>query len=68
MPRYDMQCDACGRVRTDVWVSNWRDANGVIDIAPCECGFATMRWNKLPSAPNFSVKGYNAANGYGRKE
>lgn len=62
-----MQCDACGKIRTDVWVSSFRDANGVVDIAPCECGFATMRWIRLPSAPNFNVKGFNAKNNYGVK-
>ena len=66
MPRYDFKCLSCGNVREDVWVSNFRDASGTFNatlLAPCECGVS--QWERLPSAPNFSVGGFNAKNGYG---
>lgn len=68
-PRFDFRCTKCASLREDVWVSNFRDATDSFagtDIAPCvECG-GTME--KMPAAPNFSVKGFNAKNHYGVKE
>lgn len=58
----------CHQVRVDVWVSSFRDATGTFDakgLTPCECG--SDAWEKLPAAPNFSVKGYSAKNNYGVK-
>lgn len=66
MPRYDFKCEDCGHVREDVWMSTYRESQGVdtLDIAPCEkCG-GLLR--KMPSAPNFTVTGYNAKNGYSK--
>jgi predicted nucleic acid-binding Zn ribbon protein len=65
MPRYDFKCTSCGKIRQDVWVSNFRDAlNTRIMVSPCdECG-AWME--KLPCAPNFTINGYNAKNGYSK--
>jgi putative FmdB family regulatory protein len=64
MPRYDFKCTSCGKMRQDVWVSNFRDAlNTPIDISSCECG---GQLQKQPSAPNFTINGYNAKNGYSK--
>lgn len=63
MPQYDYQCLLCRQIRLDVTVSNWRDADGRVEL--CGCGGTMV---KQPSAPHFMVKGYNASNGYGRKE
>jgi predicted nucleic acid-binding Zn ribbon protein len=65
MPRYDFECPKCKRVYPDKDFSNWRDASGDYMVACDDC---EVRLVKLPCAPNFAVKGYNAANGYGRKE
>lgn len=65
MPRYDFAC-VNGHVRPDVWMSSYRDALGctTLDITPCEhCGEPLM---KQPCAPNFSVKGFSAKNGYSK--
>jgi len=62
MPQYDYQCIVCEKKRENVMVSNYRDAQGHLEL--CECG-GEMR--KLPAAPNFQVKGFNAANHYGAK-
>lgn len=65
MPRYDFQC-ANGHVRTNVWVSSFRDAAHVaVNISPCECG---LPMEKQPCAPAFKVSGFNAANGYSKKD
>lgn len=66
MPRFDFKCPDCGLVRYDVWISGYRDSQGLrtADIAPCEfCGGIL---EKQPAAPNFSVSGFNAKNGYSR--
>jgi len=62
MPRYDFEC-ANGHVRENVWVSSYRDAlNAPVGVSPCvECGLVMT---KKPCAPNFTVKGFNAKNGY----
>lgn len=64
MPRYDFKC-ANGHVREDVWVSSFRDAlNAPAAITPCEhCGLVLV---KQPCAPNFSISGYAARNGYSK--
>ncbi len=64
MPRFDFKCAACGKVRPDVWVTNWTSSTGRQMPINCECG-ATME--KQPAAPNFAVKGYSARNNYGVK-
>lgn len=64
MPRYDFKC-VNGHVREDVWVSMFRAAQPLPPdfVAPCECGEPMLR---QPCAPAFSVKGFNAKNGYSR--
>lgn len=63
MPRFDFRCQKCGALRQDVWVTNWTSATGRAMPINCECG---AEMEKIPAAPNFSVKGFNAANRYGR--
>ena len=62
-PVFDYRCIVCNRFRPDVQVSNWNDATATHQET-CECG-GEMR--KQPAAPNFTVKGFNAANSYGTK-
>lgn len=63
MPKHDYRCGCCGRTREDVWTSNFRDASNTRPPVVCECG-ASM--DRLPSAPNFQVNGFNAQNGYSK--
>lgn len=63
MPRFDFKCHPCDRIDTNVWVSV--DAAAPNNRRTCYVCGALME--KLPAAPNFSVKGYNAANGYTHK-
>jgi hypothetical protein len=73
MPRFDFKCPLCGNVRHDVWVSllNLERKDFGKDISPClrmigdglVCGGIL---EKQPCAPNFSVKGFNAKNGYSK--
>ena len=60
MPRFDFYCHRCSRKWTDTWVSSYRDAQD----APRPCPDCGTHMEKLPAAPNFAIKGYNAANGY----
>lgn len=64
MPRYDYACKN-GHVRKDVWVSHFSaQLDRRLDISPClECGEDLER---QPCAPNFTVGGYNAKNGYSK--
>jgi hypothetical protein len=63
MPRHDYQCPVCLRIAE---LSDEREA-----WCHCECGFfegaspaACLKMERLPSAPAFTVKGFNAKNGY----
>ncbi len=66
MPIYDYECPTCGRHTTAFTRIEHRDF-------PTLCGQVTngvMCWTELrrvPSAPSFSIKGFNAANGYARR-
>lgn len=63
MPRYDFKC-ANGHLREDVWVSMSRAAQKPAYILECDiCG---QPMDKQPCAPNFSVSGFNAKNGYSK--
>jgi len=63
MPRFDYYCPACDTTYPDLWVST---ADVTKDrFCPNEdCGLVLDR---LPAAPAFSVRGYNAKNGYSKK-
>lgn len=66
MPTYDFACKN-GHVRPDVWVSMFRDSLRQLPegfVKPCEdCG---EPMEKQPSAPAFTVNGFNAKNGYSK--
>jgi putative FmdB family regulatory protein len=64
VPRWDYACKHCGYVDTNVTLSNWREATNHVIICP-RCG---DRMERVPCAPNFTVKGYNAHNSYGVKK
>jgi len=60
MPKWDFRCDTCDKTIELVFLT-FRDS----EKAKCpECGGTVAR---QPSAPNFSVSGYNSRNGYSRK-
>lgn len=61
MPRFDFKCPQCGEEEHDVWVS-------FADPQPVLCLNCEHKMRKLPAAPNFTVKGYNASNGYTKKD
>lgn len=64
MPRFDYQCENpdCQRTEQNVHVST-------SDVAvERQCLVCLYPMVKLPSAPNFAVKGYNARSGYSRKD
>lgn len=64
MPKHDYRCEGCGREKTDVWESNWSSSTGRKMPINCDCG---LEMEKVPAAPNFNVKGFNARNSYGIK-
>ena len=64
MPRFDFKCPACSALRKDVWLSTYRAGQDHVDISPCDqCGTPL---EKVPAAPSFTVKGFNAKNGYSK--
>lgn len=61
MPLYEFRCDACGETMTRL-LSNWQAATAMEkEICPF-CKEGVLR--KQPSAPAFTVGGWNAKNGY----
>ena len=58
MPLFDFYCHKCGR-KVELLVRG-EDNGG----QPLCCGYLM---NKLPSAPSFTVGGYNAKNGYAKE-
>lgn len=72
MPFYDYECDDCGRRETRYRSIAERDDWGVcpscgmwVQHPDAAVGPGYMR--RVPSAPAFTVKGFNAANGYASK-
>ena len=68
MPTYDYECSDCGRRVTRIRPITERD-----DLETCShCGQDWDSWSgpgqlvRVPSAPSFSIKGFNAANGYAK--
>jgi putative FmdB family regulatory protein len=57
--RFDYRCPACGVTYEDIASTQGTQVHCI------QCGKMCER---LPAAPNFAVKGYNARNGYTRKE
>lgn len=65
MPRFDFHCPMCDHTFTDIYVSLSRiHRNDYSDIVCDFCGGEVV---KLPAAPNFTIKGYAAKNGYTTK-
>ncbi len=62
MPRYDYHCSACAKTFMDVWVSTFRE----VQDSARNCTICAQPMIKLPSAPAFAIKGYNAKNGYSK--
>lgn len=63
MPRHDYRCPVCQRVQ-EVY-----DPMGLPDyLIDLRCGTCpgSPSLEKLPSAPNFTIKGYSAKNGYSK--
>lgn len=54
MPRYDFKCNECGKVVEYSVPLGW-------ETVRCLCG-GTLE--KQPAAPNFTITGYSAKNGY----
>lgn len=66
MPRHDYKCPECGRVAEfdkPEYAYCYCICIGVpgVDLAMCQ------KMERLPAAPNFTVKGYSAKNGYSTK-
>lgn len=62
MPRFDFACLECGHKMIDVQLKLHST-----EVPRClNCG--SPKTFKLPSAPTFSVKGFNAANGYSEEK
>jgi putative FmdB family regulatory protein len=60
MPRFDFKCPACGTLMSNVY-------RGTSDTQrPQVCINCDALMEKLPSAPNFTVTGFNAKNGYSK--
>jgi putative FmdB family regulatory protein len=60
MPLYEFKCDACNH-QMEIRLTSWR-----LPTTYCpKCGAVMTR---VPSAPNFTVKGYSAKTGYTTKE
>jgi len=55
---YAYICPACGAAQTRIVTMNERDSQ--------PCFFCENIMVRQPSAPTFTVKGFNAANGYSK--
>jgi len=61
MPRYEFKCRSCDR--TQELIASIRDDVAHMKLSCDWCGGEAVF---VPSAPNFHVKGFNAANGYSK--
>jgi hypothetical protein len=59
--RWDFKCPKCGRVK-ELTFRSVEDADAAKYL--CDKDFCKNVVVRQPSAPNFKVKGFNAANGY----
>jgi putative FmdB family regulatory protein len=62
MPIYTYRCDKCGSSYELLGKMEVEDPK---DFTP-ECFMCGAALRKVPSAPNFTVKGYSAKNGYSK--
>lgn len=65
MPLYDWKCPTCGRVFEKVVVWDY-EANHATPDDPeaVMCMICHVLCERLPAAPAFVVRGFNAKNGY----
>jgi hypothetical protein len=61
--RWDFQCPTCKVVQTFEF-KNFEEMEKTTVTCDPDGSCDGMRMVRLPSAPNFVVRGYNAANGY----
>lgn len=62
MPRHDYQCPDCS-----LTIERPEDPTDPTVWCPyCAAGKILVRMEKLPSAPNFTIKGYSEKNGYSK--
>ena len=63
MPTYEFACDACGMLWELILPLSRFD-----ETYSAPCPRCAGRGDRQPSAPAFTIKGYNARNGYARKD
>ena len=63
MPTYDYYCPGCGQTLERQVDYDLRDEK----TSYCSKAGETVLLKRLPAAPNFTVKGYAARNGYSTK-
>jgi len=64
MPLYDLKCANCGAEHKDVLVKGWQH-----HYSPaCSRCKKVGSLQRVPRAAAFTVKGFNAANGYSKEE
>ena len=68
MPRYDYGCpiEGCTTRQLNVFVATWRAAEKHLPSFANKCPEHQVPLMKLPSAPNFAIKGFNAKGGYSK--
>ena len=65
MPRFDYRCPKCGNV-VEMNAPLWEGAEMIpVCVMPgCTPEYPAME--KLPAAPNFTIKGFSEKNGYSK--
>ena len=69
MPCYDYECPVCGNRLTLTVAHAVADEQMCCSLPPADATYWAICRGQLrrqPSAPNFSVKGFNARNGYSK--
>lgn len=65
MTRYEYRCDKCGDIKIAKLEQSERNTlNGLL----CESEECKGRYQRVISAVNFTVKGFNAKNGYSKSK
>ena len=63
MPTYDYACPQCGKTASLLRPIDKRDQPIL-----CQNHHTIVHMTRVPSAPAFSVQGFNAANGYAKRQ
>lgn len=68
MPRWDFECPNCGRVEEHTYRTYEESETDPPFCKNKSCDWSTRptMMRRLPSSGSFSVKGFNASNGYSR--